>query len=67
MLPATSPPIAETLLCSEIPSRRIERAVSTNEVASECAVVFLVRNSHILLLDSYDNWKAAHEAAGLRE
>jgi hypothetical protein len=37
------------------------------EVASDLAVVFVVRNSQILLLDSYNNWKAALEAAGLRE
>jgi ketosteroid isomerase-like protein len=37
------------------------------EVASDFAVVFVVRSSQILLLDSYDNWKAALEAAGLRE
>jgi ketosteroid isomerase-like protein len=36
------------------------------EVANDFAVVFVVRNSRILLLDSYDNWKAALEAAGLR-
>jgi hypothetical protein len=37
------------------------------EVASDLAVVFVVRNSQILLLDSYNNWKAALEAVGLRE
>jgi ketosteroid isomerase-like protein len=37
------------------------------EVASDFAVVFVVRNARILLLDSYDNWQAALEAAGLRE
>jgi ketosteroid isomerase-like protein len=37
------------------------------EVASDFAVVFVVRSSQILQLDSYDNWKAALEAAGLRE
>jgi ketosteroid isomerase-like protein len=37
------------------------------EVAGDFAVVFVVRNSQILLLDSYNNWKAALEAAGLRE
>jgi ketosteroid isomerase-like protein len=37
------------------------------EVASELAVVFVIRNSQILLLDSYDNWKAGLEAAGLPE
>jgi hypothetical protein len=35
------------------------------EVAGDFAVVFVVRNSEIVLLDSYDNWKAALEAAGL--
>jgi ketosteroid isomerase-like protein len=40
---------------------------SNIEVASDLAVVFVVRNSQILVLDSYDNWKAALEAAGLRE
>ena len=33
------------------------------EVASEFAVVFVVENSQILVLDTYDNWKAALEAA----
>jgi ketosteroid isomerase-like protein len=37
------------------------------EVAGDFAVVFVVRNSRILVLDPYDNWKAALEAAGLRE
>jgi ketosteroid isomerase-like protein len=37
------------------------------EVAGELAVVFVVRNSEIVVLDSYDNWKAALEAAGLLE
>ena len=37
------------------------------EVAGDFAVVFVVRNSEIVLLDSYDNWKAALEAAGLRQ
>ena len=37
------------------------------EVAGDFAAVFVVRNSQILLLDSYNNWKAALEAAGLRE
>jgi ketosteroid isomerase-like protein len=37
------------------------------EVASDFAVVFVVRNSQIVLLDSYDNWKAALDAARLRE
>ena len=37
------------------------------EVASDLAVVFVVRNSQILLLDSYNNRKDALEAVGLRE
>jgi hypothetical protein len=37
------------------------------ELAGDFAVVFVVRNSQILLLDSYDNWKAALETVGLRE
>jgi ketosteroid isomerase-like protein len=37
------------------------------EVASDLAVVFVVRKSQILLLDSYDNWTAALEAVGLRQ
>jgi ketosteroid isomerase-like protein len=37
------------------------------EVASDFAVVFVVRDSQIVLLDSYANRKAALEAAGLRE
>ena len=35
------------------------------EIASDFAVVFVVRNSQIRLLDSYDNWEAALEAVGL--
>jgi ketosteroid isomerase-like protein len=37
------------------------------EVASDFAVVLVVRNSQIVLLDAYDNWTAALEAVGLRE
>jgi hypothetical protein len=37
------------------------------EVASDFAVVFVVRNSQIRLVDSYNNWKVALEAAGLQE
>jgi ketosteroid isomerase-like protein len=37
------------------------------EVASDFAVVFVVRDSHILLLDTYGDRKAALEAVGLRE
>ena len=37
------------------------------EVASDFAVVFIVMDSQILLLDTYDDWKAGLEAAGLRE
>ena len=37
------------------------------EVASDFAVVFLVKDAQILLLDTYDDWKAGLEAAGLRE
>ncbi|MGH3338843.1 MAG: hypothetical protein ACRDPL_08455, partial [Propionibacteriaceae bacterium] len=37
------------------------------EVASQFATVFFVRNSQILLVDSYDSWKAGLEAAGLQD
>ena len=37
------------------------------EVASDFAVVFVVMDSQILFLDTYDDWKAGLEAAGLRE
>ena len=37
------------------------------EVVSEFATVFVIRNSQILVVDSYDNWDAGLEAAGLRE
>ena len=37
------------------------------DVVSEFATVFVIRNSQILVVDSYDNWDAGLEAAGLRE
>jgi ketosteroid isomerase-like protein len=37
------------------------------EVATDFAAVLIVRNSQIVLVDSYGNWKDALEAAGLRE
>jgi ketosteroid isomerase-like protein len=37
------------------------------ELASDFAVVFVVRNSQIVLVDTYDNQEAALAAAGLRE
>jgi ketosteroid isomerase-like protein len=37
------------------------------EVASDFAVVFVVRNSRFVRVDTYNNWKAALEAAGLGE
>ena len=37
------------------------------EVVSEFATVFVIRNSQILVVDSYDNWNAGLEAAALRE
>ncbi len=37
------------------------------EVASDFAVVFVVRNSRFVVVDTYDNWNAALEAVGLRE
>jgi ketosteroid isomerase-like protein len=37
------------------------------EVARAFATVFLVRNAQILVLDTYDNWQAGLEAAGMRE
>jgi ketosteroid isomerase-like protein len=40
---------------------------SQAEVVRDFATVFVVRNSQILVLDTYDNWKAGLEAAGLRE
>jgi ketosteroid isomerase-like protein len=36
------------------------------EVDSKFAVVFVVRNSQILVLDTYGDWNTALEAAGLR-
>jgi ketosteroid isomerase-like protein len=35
------------------------------EVARDFATVFVVRNSQIVLLDTYDDWKVGLEAAGL--
>jgi ketosteroid isomerase-like protein len=35
------------------------------EVARDFATVFVVRNSQIVVLDTYDNWNAGLEAAGL--
>ena len=37
------------------------------EVATDFAAVLVVRDSQIVLVDSYGNWKDALEAAGLRE
>jgi hypothetical protein len=37
------------------------------EVASHFAAVFVVRNSRFVLVDTYDDWKPALEAVGLRE
>jgi ketosteroid isomerase-like protein len=37
------------------------------EVARDFATVFVIRDSQIVLLDTYDNWKAGLDAAGLRE
>jgi ketosteroid isomerase-like protein len=37
------------------------------EVASDFAVVFVVKDSQILFLDTYDDWKAGLEAVGLQE
>jgi ketosteroid isomerase-like protein len=37
------------------------------EVARDFATVFVVRDSQIVLLDTYDNWKTGLEAARLRE
>jgi ketosteroid isomerase-like protein len=37
------------------------------EVASDFAVVFVVRNSQTLLLYTYGDWKTALEAVGLRK
>ena len=35
--------------------------------AEAFAVVFVVKTSQLVLLDAYDDWTAALEAAGLRE
>ena len=37
------------------------------ELASDFAAVLAVRDSRIMLVDSYSNWKEALEAVGLRE
>ena len=37
------------------------------EVDSDFATVFVVRNSQIVVLDTYDNWKTGLEAVGLRK
>ena len=37
------------------------------EVGSDFATVFVVRNSQIVVLDTYDNWKTGLKAVGLRE
>jgi ketosteroid isomerase-like protein len=37
------------------------------EVAGDFAAVLVVRDSQIVLVDSYSNWKDALEAVGLRE
>ena len=37
------------------------------EVVSEFATVFVIRNSQILVVDSYDSWNVGLEAAGLGE
>jgi ketosteroid isomerase-like protein len=37
------------------------------EVVSDFAAVLVVRDSQIVLVDSYSNWKDALEAVGLRE
>jgi ketosteroid isomerase-like protein len=37
------------------------------EVASDFAAVLVVRDSQIVLIDSYSNWEDALEAVGLRE
>jgi ketosteroid isomerase-like protein len=36
------------------------------EVVREFATVFVIKESQIVLLDTYDNWTAGLEAAGLR-
>jgi ketosteroid isomerase-like protein len=40
---------------------------SQAEVIRDFATVFVIRNSQIAVLDTYDNWKAGLDAAGLRE
>jgi len=35
------------------------------EVASDFATVFVIENSQIMIIDTYDSWKAGLEAAGL--
>jgi ketosteroid isomerase-like protein len=37
------------------------------ELATDFAAVLVVRDSHIVLVDSYSNWEDALEAAGLLE
>ena len=37
------------------------------DVVSEFATVFVIRNSQILVVDSYDSWNVGLEAAGLGE
>ena len=37
------------------------------EVARDFATVFVVKNSHIVLLDTYDNWKTGLDAAARHE
>ena len=37
------------------------------EVTSDFATVFVIENSQILVVDTYDSWKAGLEAAALRE
>jgi len=37
------------------------------EVVSEFATVFVVKDSQILVVDSYDDWNAGLEAAGLEK
>jgi hypothetical protein len=37
------------------------------EVAGEFVIAFRIPDSRIVILDAYDNWSAAVEAAGLRD
>ena len=37
------------------------------EVTSDFATVFVIQDSQILVVDTYDSWKAGLEASGLRE